>query len=100
MSELVVVLGPRDGLHARAAAAVVREASRYDAHVTVTNLTRDPSRTASAASILGLLGLAAAPGHRLRLTAEGRDARRAVDSIGDLLERGVEATTARDLGGR
>ena len=69
------------GLHARAAAAVAHEARAFEASVTLTNLDRAPQHAASARSILALLGLAARPGDRIALRADGPDAAAAVAAI-------------------
>jgi phosphotransferase system HPr (HPr) family protein len=59
------------GLHARAAAQLVRLAGRYKSRV---NLTRtDNAVTADAKSILSVLTLAASRGTELKLNVEGDD---------------------------
>lgn len=65
------------GLHARASAALAREALKHDATIT---LTRD-GLTADAASIMDLLMLTAHKGCVLSITAEGADAEKALDAI-------------------
>lgn len=71
------------GLHARASAALAREASRWDAKVTV----RHDGMSASAASIMDLLMLAARVGQTIEIDAEGRQAKEALDAICDLIAR-------------
>jgi phosphocarrier protein HPr len=71
------------GLHARASAAFAREASRWDARVTV----RHDGMSASAASIMDLLMLGARVGQTIEIDAEGRQAREALDAICDLIAR-------------
>jgi phosphocarrier protein len=71
------------GLHARASAAFAREASRWDAKVTV----RHDGMSASAASIMDLLMLGARVGQTIEIDAEGRQAREALDAICDLIAR-------------
>ena len=70
------------GLHARASAAFAREASKYDAKVTV----RYDGMTASAASIMDLLMLGARFGQVIEI-AEGPEAREALDAVCDLIGR-------------
>jgi phosphocarrier protein len=71
------------GLHARASAAFAREASKFDAKVTV----RYDGMTASAASIMDLLMLGARFGQTIEIDAEGREAREALDAVCDLVGR-------------
>ena len=68
------------GLHARPAALIVAKAGEFDARVTVSDAD-DPGRSASASSVLGLMGLAFAKGTRVRFSATGADAAAAVDAL-------------------
>jgi phosphotransferase system HPr (HPr) family protein len=77
------------GLHARPAAAFVKAAGGFGADVRVANLSRDPGRTASAKSVLGVMGLAVSRGHRIALEAEGADAEVAVRTLVELVEGGL-----------
>ena len=54
-----------------------------------TNLTRDESRSASAKSVLGVMGLGVARGHVVRITADGEDADLAVSTLLDLVAGGL-----------
>ena len=71
------------GLHARASAAFAREASKFDARVTV----RYDGMSASAASIMDLLMLGARFGQTVEIDAEGREAHEALDAVCDLIGR-------------
>jgi phosphocarrier protein len=71
------------GLHARASAAFAREAARFDAKVTV----KHEDMSASAASIMDLMMLAASKGCVIEIEAEGAQAAEAVGSLGDLVAR-------------
>lgn len=75
------------GLHARPAAQLVRLAARYDAAITVENVTggRGP---VSARSLSSVSTLAAGQGDRVRIAAEGPEARAALDALGALLRDG------------
>lgn len=73
----------RKGLHARAAAKMVKTASEYNARVTVMH----GRQTAGATSILSLLMLAAEMGVELELSAEGPQAEKALTAIVDLVHR-------------
>jgi phosphocarrier protein HPr len=79
-----VVVGNVRGIHARAAAKLVKLAKTFEARVTVTK----DGETVGADSILGLLMLAATPGTRLELVGSGRDASKAVDALAKLLSAG------------
>ncbi|HEV7694150.1 MAG TPA: HPr family phosphocarrier protein [Hyphomonadaceae bacterium] len=71
------------GLHARASAALAREASRWNAKVTV----HHDGMSASAASIMDLLMLAARVGQTIEIDAEGPQAVEALDAICELIAR-------------
>jgi phosphotransferase system HPr (HPr) family protein len=77
------------GLHARPAALFVEAARRFSAEVTIANETRDPSKVASARSLLGLLALGVSHGHTIRISADGEDAGEALDALGKLIESGM-----------
>ena len=70
------------GLHARAAAQLVKIANRYrcDAQLTC------EGQAVNAKSIMGVLMLAAAQGMRVTLSCEGEGARRCVDEITELVK--------------
>lgn len=71
------------GLHARASAALAREALKHDARVIV----RHEGLAANAASIMDLMMLAASRGCVVEVEAEGRQAAPALDAICDLIAR-------------
>jgi len=89
VAEAEVEVRNPSGLHARPAATFVRSASSFASDVTVTNLTRDGSRSASAKSILGVMGLVVARGHRIRISADGTDADEAVARLTELVDGGL-----------
>jgi phosphocarrier protein len=76
----------RLGLHARAAARFVQVAAGFEAELWVS---REETEV-SGRSILGLMMLAAGPGHVLVLEAAGRDAVAALDALCGLVERGFD----------
>jgi len=86
MIERRVTVVNRLGLHARAAARLVRTASAY--HSTVRIELADRSAAADAKSILSVLMLAAARGTELRATAEGIDEQEALDAVCALIASG------------
>jgi phosphocarrier protein len=71
------------GFHARPAGEFVRVASRFSSEVQVSR----GGEWVSGQSVLSLLSLAAGPGARLRVRAEGPDAAEAVAVLGRLIER-------------
>ena len=86
MLEKRILIVNRLGLHARAAARLVRTASAY--HSTVRLERMDGSAVADAKSILSVLLLAASRGTELRLTAEGADEAEALNAVCALVESG------------
>ena len=78
----------RRGLHARAAAKLVTLAERFSATVEIAK----DGQSVSARSIMGLMMLGAGPGSTVLLTAEGFDAKEALDAIAALIEAGFYET--------
>jgi phosphocarrier protein len=78
----------RRGLHARAAAKLVTLAERFSAAVDVAK----DGQSVSARSIMGLMMLGAGPGSSVLLSAEGFDAKEALDAIAALIEAGFHET--------
>jgi phosphocarrier protein HPr len=74
------------GLHARAAAQLVRVASRFRSKIIIEKA--DGSVEANAKSILSVLMLAATVGSELVLKAEGADEKEAFTAISDLFDIG------------
>src|SRR2546421_12611209 len=79
--ELVVI--NKLGIHARPAAMFVRTANRFDCQIFVE---KDGERV-NGKSIMGLMMLAAGPGSKLIVLAEGGDAAHAVHELEALLKR-------------
>ena len=76
----------RLGLHARAAARLVRTASAFCSSVRLERA--DRSASADAKSILSVLMLAASRGTELRVEAEGADEEEALAAVCGLIEKG------------
>jgi phosphocarrier protein HPr len=82
MIQDVVRVENRMGLHARAAARLVRLASRFSSTI---RLSREGSHQGiDAKSILGVLMMAATQGTQVTVSAEGQDEREACQAICDL----------------
>jgi phosphocarrier protein FPr len=82
------VLGPH-GLHARPGARLVREANRFDANVTIRNLTTG-SHPVSARSLSRIATLGAGHGHELEIRAAGSDAEAALEALLALARRSFD----------
>ncbi|MGZ3567608.1 MAG: HPr family phosphocarrier protein [Thermodesulfobacteriota bacterium] len=72
----------RLGLHARAAALVVKTANRFVSEIT---LEKDGLEV-NGKSIMGILMLAASKGSRITLKVEGKDSTEAIRALGELIE--------------
>jgi len=81
VAEREITIRNKLGLHARAAAKLVTLASRFDSEIRL----RKGDRTVNGKSIMGVLMLAAGQGTRLRVEAEGGDARDALEKIEELI---------------
>jgi phosphotransferase system HPr (HPr) family protein len=95
MVERTLLIKQRLGLHARAAAKLVRVASAFQSQVQLRRLEGDV--TADAKSILSVLMLAAGRGTELQASADGVDEEAAMDAIERLFAEGfgeVEAETS------
>jgi len=79
-----LVVGNRLGLHARAAAKLVRLSSRFSCDVSVGR--SGAGSPVDAKSILGVLGLAASRGTRLEISADGPDEAEAMVAVRGLFE--------------
>ena len=86
MVERSVLVVNRLGLHARAAARLVRTAGAFQSAMRLERFDRTAS--ADAKSILSVLMLAAARGTRLRATAEGADEEAALEAVCELITSG------------
>ncbi len=80
--ELLIV--NRLGLHARAAAQLVKTANQFFSDITV----EKEDEQVNAKSIMGILMLAAACGSRILVTADGEDAEMAMAKIEELVNDG------------
>jgi len=86
MTEQVVTISNRAGIHARPAAVLVQAAKDYKANI---YFEKGKDRI-NAKSIMGILTLAAAYGTELAIIAEGEDEKEAVETIARLFESKFE----------
>ncbi|MFN2411935.1 MAG: HPr family phosphocarrier protein, partial [Pyrinomonadaceae bacterium] len=82
----VTVINPL-GLHARAAAQLVKRAGQFSSRITLARVDGYGTEV-NAKSILNVLTLAASSGYHLRLKAEGEDSQAAVAAITELFATG------------
>jgi phosphocarrier protein HPr len=85
----LTVLNPL-GLHARAAAQLVRLASGFESRILLSR--PDTNAYADAKSILSVLTLAASMGTVILVTAEGEDAEDAIGAVSRLFAQGFGET--------
>jgi len=78
-----MVVANKLGIHARPAAMFVKTANQFDCEVFV----EKDGETVNGKSIMGLMMLAAGPGCKIRIQADGQDAVQAVHEIEALLQR-------------
>ena len=81
-----VTIVNKKGLHARAAARLVKVASGFDADVRVVK----NGSVVSGRSIMGLMMLAAAPGTVIEIRAQGREGENAADAVAALVAAGFD----------
>src|SRR4051812_36684505 len=78
-----MVVANKLGIHARPAAMFVKTANQFDCEVFV----EKDGETVNGKSIMGLMMLAAGPGSKIRVQADGADAASALTEIEALLKR-------------
>ena len=86
MQERRLIVSNRLGLHARAAARLVRRATQFSCKIEL--LREDTGQSADGKSILSVLLLAAACGTLLVVRTDGPDELRAANSLAELVEHG------------
>lgn len=86
MTEKILTVGNRAGIHARPAALIAQTANKFAAEI---SLEKD-SATVNAKSIMGVITMAAGYNTQLVLKAEGPDEKAAVAAITQLFESKFE----------
>ena len=76
------------GLHARPGTMLVNTIKQFNSDITVTNLDGS-GKPANGRSLMKVVALGVKKGHRLRFTAQGDDARQALDAIGEAIASGL-----------
>ncbi|MFM2475857.1 fused PTS fructose transporter subunit IIA/HPr protein [Celerinatantimonas sp. MCCC 1A17872] len=87
LQEVVKLKNPH-GLHARPGAVLVKAIKEYDVKITVENLT-EGTGPVNGRSLMKVIGLGAQYNHELRFSAEGENARLALDHIKDAINSGL-----------
>lgn len=78
----MVTLSNKLGLHARAAARLVQEASSYESDINI----KYADKEISGKSIMGVMMLAAAQGSTIEIIANGKDEEEALDCLENLIQ--------------
>jgi phosphocarrier protein len=86
MTEKIVKIQNRAGIHARPSAMLVQTAQRFKSNI---YLEKGDDRI-NAKSIMGILTLGASFGTELRLVADGEDEKAAVEAMGKLFDSKFE----------
>ncbi len=94
MRQRELLVNNRLGLHARAAAKIVRLSNQFKSELILQRC--DNGRRGDAKSILGILALAATQGTRLILTASGEDEDIAIRHVTRLIEHQLEEDDERE----
>ncbi|MFH1622077.1 MAG: HPr family phosphocarrier protein [Candidatus Omnitrophota bacterium] len=76
-----VLVKSKQGLHARPAALFVQLANKFDSKITITK----DDQEINGKSIMGILMLAAEKGSEIIITAEGDDAKEAMEALEGLV---------------
>ena len=88
MTERMVTITNRNGLHARPAAEIVKVAAKFKSDIL---LVRDDLEV-NGKSIMGVMMLAAECGSSITIRAKGPDAEQAVQALAELVESGFGET--------
>lgn len=90
MTEKVMIIRNRLGLHARPAAMFVQEAARFKSQVFVVK----DGLQVNGKSVMGLMLLAAESGSKLTIKADGPDEAKAIEALEKLFERRFDEESA------
>ncbi len=85
MKELSYVITDPEGIHARPAGALVKEAAAFTSKITIGK----DGKEVDAKRIFGIMGLAAKQGQTIVLKAEGDDEDAAIEKLGTFLKENL-----------
>ncbi len=88
VNEIVLTLKNKFGLHARPAALFVQTAGSFTSQVLIKNITRN-TNSVNAKSLLEVLTLGTEQGQQIVISAEGKDAKKALSALQELVESGL-----------
>jgi phosphocarrier protein HPr len=83
MAEKKTTVGPKEGLHARPAAELVKKAKQFASEITVSK----GDKSVNAKSPIKLPTLGARQGDEIVVRAEGDDAEEAVEALAELISK-------------
>ena len=86
MTEKILTVPNRAGIHARPAALIAQTANKFSSEITI----EKDSAAVNAKSIMGVITMAAGYNTQLILRAEGNDEKQAVEAIVQLFESKFE----------
>ncbi len=86
MTEKILTVPNRAGIHARPAALIAQTANKFSSEITI----EKDSAAVNAKSIMGVITMAAGYNTQLILRAEGEDEKQAVEAIVQLFESKFE----------
>ena len=82
----IIIIGNKQGLHARPAALFVQIANKFDSIITV----KKDKEVVNGKSIMGILMLGAERGSTIHIEVDGDDAHRALRELEQVVLRGEE----------
>ena len=85
MTEVVLTVNNKDGLHARPAKDFIKKAREFGSAITIQNMSR-PASQPVALTPVGLLNIGVRQGHAIRLRADGPDETEAIAALTQLVE--------------
>lgn len=88
MPETTITVHHAAGLHLRPAGLFVQTAARFNSTILITNLDRAGSPTVNAKTLMQVMKLGVAQGHRMHISAEGDDADAALAALEQLVASG------------
>lgn len=86
MTEKLVTVKNRAGIHARPAALIVQTAGKFKSKI----FFKSEEEEINAKSIMGIITLGASYNSNIRITAEGEDEEDAVEALAQLFEKRFE----------
>lgn len=84
MTEIIVTVPNKLGIHARPAALIVRAAVEYESDVWISN----GEERVNAKSIMGVMTLAASGGTSVVVSANGEDSGEAAEAVAEVIRSG------------